>query len=85
MTYRVFFQPSALRELRKLARDVQVRILARVEALAKEPRPAGVKRLAGMKGLYRLRVADYRVIYRVRDDRLIVLVVRVGHRRDVYR
>ena len=85
MTYKVLFQPSAVRELGKLARDVQVRIMARIEALAKEPRPAGVKKPEGMKELYRLRVGDYRVVYRIQDERLIVLVVRIAHRRDVYR
>ena len=85
MTYQVLFQPSALRELRKLPRKVQVRIVTRAEALAKEPRPPGVKKLEGMKGLYRLRVGKYRMIYQVQDERLVVLVVRIGHRRDVYR
>ena len=85
MTYQVLFQPSALRELRKLPRKVQVRIVTRSEALAKEPRPPGVKKLEGMKGLYRLRVGKRRMIYQIQDERLVVLVVRIGHRRDVYR
>ena len=85
MIYKVFFQPSALRELRKLPRDVQVRVVARAEALAKNPRPEGVKKLAGLEELYRLRVGDYRVIYQIQDQRLVVLVVRIRHRRDVYR
>ena len=85
MTYKVLFQPSAVRELGKLARDAQVRVMARIESLAKEPRPAGVKKLEGMKELYRLRVGDYRVVYRIQDERLVVLVVRIAHRRDAYR
>ena len=85
MSYRVLFQPSAVRELRKLSRDVQVRIMARIEALAKEPRPAGVKKLEGLKELCRVRVGDYRVVYQIRDERLVVLVVRIAHRRDAYR
>lgn len=85
MTYQVLFQPSALRELRKLPREIQVRIVTRSETLAKEPRPPGVKKLKGMKELYRLRVGKYRMIYQIQDERLVVLVVRIGHRRDVYR
>ncbi|MCD4726205.1 MAG: type II toxin-antitoxin system RelE/ParE family toxin, partial [Pirellulales bacterium] len=54
-------------------------------ALAKNPRPAGAKMLAGPNRFLRVRVGDYRIIYRVEDDRLVVLVVRVGHRREVYR
>jgi mRNA interferase RelE/StbE len=85
MTCKVLFEPSAVRELGKLARDVQVRIMARIEALAKEPRPAGVKKLEGMKELYRVRAGDYRVVYQIQDERLVVLVVRIAHRREVYR
>ena len=56
-----------------------------MDGLAKEPRPKGVKKLSGADDLYRIRVGDYRVVYQIRDDRLIVLVVRIGHRKDVYR
>ena len=84
MAYKVFFQPSAARELRKLPRDVQTRLLARVEALAADPRPAGVKKLQDLDELYRIRVGDYRVVYQIQDQRRVVLVVRIRHRRDVY-
>jgi len=83
--YVVEVRPAAARALRKLPRDDQRRIGARIDALALAPRPAGVKRLAGPERLYRVRVGDYRVVYQVLDRVQKVLVVRIGHRRDVYR
>ncbi len=56
-----------------------------MDALAANPRPKGVKKLTGLDNLYRIRAGDYRIVYQIRDDRLIVLVVRIGHRKDVYR
>jgi mRNA interferase RelE/StbE len=64
---------------------VQERIVGRIEELAAEPRPRGAVKLQGEDDLYRIRVGDYRVVYTIRDEELIVLVLRVGHRRDVYR
>lgn len=75
---------AAAKLLRKLDRPVQARLVAALAALATEPRPAGVKALAGYPGLLRIRVGDYRIIYAVRDHELIVLVVHLGHRGDVY-
>ena len=86
MGYRVEFAPRAEREFKKLTRPVQVRLKTRIDALAEEnPRPKGVERLSGEEPLYRIRGGDYRVIYAIGDEVLLVLVVRVGHRRDVYR
>ena len=85
MAYKVELRPSARRELLKLPRHDQVRLVRAMDGLAKEPRPKGVKKLAGAEDLYRIRVGDYRVDYQIHDDRLIVLVVRIGHRKDVYR
>lgn len=56
-----------------------------MDALAGDPRPKGVKKLFGLDDLYRIRVGEYRVVYQIQDNRLIVLVVRIGHRKDVYR
>jgi len=53
--------------------------------LAENPRPHGVRKLAGVEGVYRVRVGNYRMIYRVEDDELLVLVLKIGHRRDVYK
>lgn len=83
--YHVFFKPSVDRQLRKLPTDVQRRIVRDVAALAFDPRPPGVVKLAGAENLWRIRIGDYRVIYEIHDGQLIVLVLRVAHRRDVYR
>jgi mRNA interferase RelE/StbE len=83
--YRVQILDSALRQLEKLPRVQRDRIRRRIRELAAEPRPRGSIKLEGGDDHYRIRVGDYRVIYAIQDDELIVLVLRVGHRRDVYR
>ena len=85
MAYQAFILPAALRQISKLPRIVRERIQQRIDALAEDPRPPGTKSLAGRSGFYRIRVGDYRVIYEIRDELLTVMVVRVGHRREVYR
>jgi mRNA interferase RelE/StbE len=81
----VEFLPSAQRELAALPKDVQRRIVNRVDALREDPRPLGARQLQGEDRLYRLRVGDYRVIYSIEGRRLVVVVVKIGHRREVYR
>lgn len=71
--------------MQKLPLYVQRRIVSDVATLAYNPRPSGVVKLAGAENLWRLRIGNYRVIYEIHDDRLIVLVLRVAHRKDVYR
>lgn len=83
--YRVEITPSAQRELSKLAKTVQKRIDERIQALAKNPRPPGSKKLEGEGDFYRIRVGDFRIVYQVEDKVLLVVVVRIGHRREVYR
>jgi mRNA interferase RelE/StbE len=82
--YRVELAPTADRQRRKLPVDVQKRIVRALEQLETDPRPPGVRKLQGEDNLWRLRVGDYRVIYTIEDDRLLVLVVRVANRRDAY-
>jgi mRNA interferase RelE/StbE len=82
--YEVSFEPAALRQLRKIDPQQRKRILHAIRELAKDPRPPGAKALQGRTG-YRLRVCDHRVLYTVNDDRIEVWIVKVGHRRDVYR
>ena len=84
MTYRVEFSPLARRQIKKLSREAQKRIIERIEELAANPRPVGVKKLVGEESLYRVRVGDYRTLYQIRDRELIVLIVKVGHRREIY-
>jgi mRNA interferase RelE/StbE len=85
--YHVFFAPAADRQLRKLPENVQRRIVRATEALQSDPRPPGSVKLQGEEDLHRIRirVGDWRVVYQIQDRELLVLVVRVGHRRDVYR
>lgn len=84
MAYRIEFRPRALREFQSLSKEIQARLTPRIEALADNPRPPGVKKLSSREDLYRIRVGDYRVIYQVQDKVLLVVVVRIGHRGDIY-
>lgn len=83
--YRVEFTKKAAKELERLPEKVQRQIAPVVDGLANEPRPAGCEKLAGEDDLWRVRSGDYRLIYTVRDDLVIVTVVRIAHRKDVYR
>jgi len=83
--YTIQIAPSAERALAALDRPAQRRIASRIDALAENPRPAGVKKLQGEPNTWRVRVGDYRVLYTVEDNRLLVVVVKVGHRSHVYR
>lgn len=85
MTYRVELLPAAVRQLRRLDPPARRRIQAALDVLAEEPRPPGARRLAGGSGELRVRTGDHRIIYAVEDDVLLVLVIAVGHRRDIYR
>ena len=85
MAYRIEFKPSAAKEFSQLPKNIQKRITAKVNTLADNPRPRGVEKLEGRENRYRIRVGDYRVIYEIHDEVLLVLVVRIGHRREVYR
>ena len=85
MTYRIEFAPAAVRQLRKLDPVGRRRIQAAVELLSTEPRPNGAKKLVGGKGEWRVRTGDYRIIYEIHERRLVVLVLVLGHRREVYR
>jgi mRNA interferase RelE/StbE len=82
--YELRFRPAALRQLRKLDTQLARRIKGATEALRIEPRPPGVKALTGQHGWLRIHVGDYRIVYEVRDSELVVLVIRIGHRSEVY-
>ncbi|HEV3278856.1 MAG TPA: type II toxin-antitoxin system RelE/ParE family toxin [Terriglobia bacterium] len=83
--YSVTILPSALGQLAGLPRRDQKKIKERIDRLAADPRPPGVKRLKGESDLFRSRSGNYRIIYSIENVRLIVLVIRIGHRRDVCR
>lgn len=84
-SYRVEFAKPAAKDLRAIDRKWIPKILAAVDGLQLDPRPSGCKKLIGSDFTYRIRIGDYRVVYEIEDDVLVVLVVRVRHRRDVYR
>ena len=85
MTYRIDLAPAAVRQLRKLDLPARRRVQAAIELLAEQPRPPGAIKLAGGEDEWRVRTGDYRVVYEIRDEVLVVLVVAVGHRREIYR
>jgi len=83
--YNVFIKPSALKELESIdSKKDRRRIVRAIRSLAEDPRPAGCRKLSG-KDKYRIRCGQYRIIYAVQDAVLVVTIVKVGHRRDVYR
>lgn len=83
--YSVVFARAASKELRALDSPVALRILKRIESLSGNPRPAGVVKLEGATDLWRIRIGEWRVIYRVADDDHLVDVIAVRHRREAYR
>jgi mRNA interferase RelE/StbE len=85
MRYRVELVPSAARALKRLEPRTQLRVVRKIEALADDPRPPGVKPLSAEDRIYRLRAGDLRILYQINDKVLLILVVAIGHRRDVYR
>jgi len=75
---------AAEKQMRRLPAKIHARVLSALDGLKENPRPRGSKKLKGEDNLWRIRVGDYRVVYTIEDDKLIILVVRVAHRRDVY-
>jgi mRNA interferase RelE/StbE len=85
MSYQIQVAPAAVRQLRKLDPSARRRVQAAIELLAENPRPVGARKLVGGQGEWRVRTGDYRVVYEVHDQILLVLVLAVGHRREIYR
>lgn len=81
----VRFRRSPEKELSKLDAPVRARVLRHIAALADDPRPPGATRLVGTDDLWRIRIGDYRLIYEIYDDELIVRIIRIAHRNAVYR
>ena len=82
--YRLLIKPSAAKELETLPAKDRKPVAAKLRRLASEARPPGSEKLSGQEN-YRLRQGDYRVVYSVDDDESVVVIVKIGHRRDVYR
>ncbi len=85
MSYVIEFKPSALRQLKQLSRQTQKQIQQKIEGFKENQLPTGVKKLTSSKNLYRVRVGDYRIIYTIESEKLTVLIVVIGHRREIYR
>lgn len=83
-SYSVLIKPAAVRELETVPRKDRLRIVQKIRALAENPRPVGCEKLSGREQ-YRLRQGRYRIVYSISDPEQIVLVVKIGHRREIYR
>jgi mRNA interferase RelE/StbE len=85
-SYSVFIKTSAAKELETVEpRTVRVRIASRIHGLARNPRPQGSQKLAGDEERYRVRQGAFRIVYSINDEARVVEVVKIGHRREVYR
>ena len=85
MRYSLEFTASAAREFKALDRKIRRRITERINALLDDPFPSGVKKLQAEVHHFRIRVGDYRVVYRIDGKRVVIVIVRIGHRKEVYR
>ena len=83
--YKIQYKKSVEKDLRKLPSSQLKGVVARIHALATHPHPSGSVKLRGSLDLFRIRHTDYRIIYQVHDDKLVILVLKVGHRREIYR
>lgn len=85
MPYDIYLMPQAFRELESLPEDLQRKIYARFDVLGLDPRSRGCEKMKGEKNSYRIREGVYRIVYEIHEGKLMVLVIRIGHRREVYR
>jgi mRNA interferase RelE/StbE len=84
-SYRIDVSATAERQIRKLPRAEQLRVLRAIVALSTDPRPPGCRKLSAHDDVFRIRVGRYRVLYAVEDRRLVIILLKVGDRKDVYR
>jgi mRNA interferase RelE/StbE len=85
VSYRIEIKSSAAKELEKLPRKMIPRFVTVINGLAENPRPQGVKKLVGFERTYRIRVGDYRILYDIFEKKLIIEIIRIRHRKDVYK
>ncbi len=83
MSYTIQIKRSAQKSLAQITEPYQAKIISAIQQLAYNPRPSGCKRLSG-KEAWRIRVGDYRILYEIKDRQLLILIVVIGHRREVY-
>jgi mRNA interferase RelE/StbE len=84
MAHRIEISPAAARQLKKIDRRVLLQIAEKIDLLAAEPRPRGCEKLSGYDNLYRVRIGDYRIVYGVEDRLVVVVVLKVGNRAEIY-
>ncbi len=82
--YSIEIKKSAAKEIEKLPKTMMLRVLKKIKGLSSEPRPVGCKKLSGDEK-YRIRIGNYRILYSIEDEILVVYVVKVGHRREIYK
>jgi mRNA interferase RelE/StbE len=82
--YKIFFRRSVLKDLAKIPKSELQRIIKKIEKLAHDPRPKGCEKISG-QDRFRIRQGNYRIIYSIQDDELTIWVVKIGHRREIYR
>lgn len=85
MSYQVEFSNQAEKQFKDLPQQIQSRLQLRIDALVENPRPSGVKKLEGAENQYRIRIGEYRLVYQIQDAILLIILVRIGHRSEVYR
>ena len=82
--YKICIKPSAAKELKKIPKKVLQKVVGKINGLSFDPRPPGCEKLSSEER-FRIRQVDYRIVYTIEDEKLIVIVVKIGHRRDVYK
>ena len=82
--YRIYIKPTAVKELQRIPKQDVTRIIEKVRGLSSDPRPPGCEKLS-LEEKYRIRQGKYRIIYAIEEDKLVILVIKIGHRKDVYR
>lgn len=82
--YEIFFKESVHKDFRKISKKDLKKILSKIEKLGTDPRPSGSEKLTG-QDLYRIRQGNYRILYSIQDNQLTIWVIKVGHRKDIYR
>lgn len=83
MSYKIEFSRSALKQIKKLSSKIQSQIAQKIQELSKNPRDFGSKKLVTV-GSYRVKIGDYRIIYDINDKLITILIIRIGHRKDIY-
>ena len=84
-SYRIEVSATAEKQIRKLRRDDQIRVLRAIQLLTTDPAPPGSRRIRGYDNVFRIRVSTYRILYRVAGKHLLIIILKVGHRREIYR